>query len=438
MSKVPGSPQMRKAYQFLVEAENNSTLFSIEDLATASGWTLGTAISTRSKKLKDLLKRENDNYKCVGISRYSEDSFCRLCSQTSTLAKDPEKPPLGPEVEGLIIKAREAALAAVQHYNNPTSIFRSGNYIILMVIAFTSLFHAIFKRDKVNFEDATRKTKNGKPYLWDAERSVNYYATYYKTKIVKSELAAIVKNLELMVPIRNDIEHQFMPELDHFIVGHCQAMLMNFERILIEEFTNYYTLNTSLSLALQFSTQRSVDVANSLKRFQSDEFQELRKEITRFHASLPLDIYTNPSFAFKVYLIPKIGNHPNSSDVAIEFVPLHKIDPLKVAELENSIIAIKEEKVEVLKDTGKTHPYLQSEVVDKLQKSLGKKIVNRYDVQSIIKVFDIKSKPEFFYQSSFRTALGQYSEGFINWIILQFTNNPDFFIETRTKSKVLN
>ena len=43
-------------------------------------------------------------------------------------------------------KARDAALAAVEIYNKPAIDFRAGNYIVLMVIAWTALFHAIFYR----------------------------------------------------------------------------------------------------------------------------------------------------------------------------------------------------------------------------------------------------------------------------------------------------
>ena len=41
-------------------------------------------------------------------------------------------------------KARDSALLAVEVYNKPAVSFKSSGYITLMVIAWTSLFHAIF------------------------------------------------------------------------------------------------------------------------------------------------------------------------------------------------------------------------------------------------------------------------------------------------------
>ena len=43
-------------------------------------------------------------------------------------------------------KARDSALLAVEVYNKPAVKFKSGGYITLMIIAWTSLFHAIFFR----------------------------------------------------------------------------------------------------------------------------------------------------------------------------------------------------------------------------------------------------------------------------------------------------
>ena len=53
------------------------------------------------------------------------------------------------EVKAALTKAQESALLAVETYNRPGTVFRSGAYIVLMVIAWTALFHAIFLRIRV-------------------------------------------------------------------------------------------------------------------------------------------------------------------------------------------------------------------------------------------------------------------------------------------------
>ncbi|HAT9134939.1 TPA: DUF3644 domain-containing protein, partial [Legionella pneumophila subsp. pneumophila] len=45
----------------------------------------------------------------------------------------------------LIKKSQEAALAAIQLYNNPLITFKSESFIVLMNIAWTYLLHAYFR-----------------------------------------------------------------------------------------------------------------------------------------------------------------------------------------------------------------------------------------------------------------------------------------------------
>ena len=49
-------------------------------------------------------------------------------------------------VKSSLEKACDSALLAVEVYNKPAVKFKSGGYIALMIIAWTSLFHAIFFR----------------------------------------------------------------------------------------------------------------------------------------------------------------------------------------------------------------------------------------------------------------------------------------------------
>jgi hypothetical protein len=48
------------------------------------------------------------------------------------------------KVKEHIEKARDSAILAVEIYNKPAVKFKSGGYISLMVIAWSSLFHAVF------------------------------------------------------------------------------------------------------------------------------------------------------------------------------------------------------------------------------------------------------------------------------------------------------
>lgn len=51
----------------------------------------------------------------------------------------------------LLRKSREAALAAVQIFNNPNITFKSESYVVLMIIAWTYLLHAYFRHQKIDY-----------------------------------------------------------------------------------------------------------------------------------------------------------------------------------------------------------------------------------------------------------------------------------------------
>ncbi len=51
----------------------------------------------------------------------------------------------------LIHKSREAALAAVQIFNNPQITFKSEMFIVLMNIAWTYMLHAFYRKHGVEY-----------------------------------------------------------------------------------------------------------------------------------------------------------------------------------------------------------------------------------------------------------------------------------------------
>lgn len=53
---------------------------------------------------------------------------------------------VGKNLRPYLNKARDSALLAVEVYNKPAISFKSVAYVALMVIAWTSLLHAIFLR----------------------------------------------------------------------------------------------------------------------------------------------------------------------------------------------------------------------------------------------------------------------------------------------------
>lgn len=51
----------------------------------------------------------------------------------------------------LIEKAKESALAAVKIYNDPLIKFKSESFIVLMIIAWTYLLHAYYRKKGIDY-----------------------------------------------------------------------------------------------------------------------------------------------------------------------------------------------------------------------------------------------------------------------------------------------
>jgi hypothetical protein len=128
-------------------------------------------------------------------------------------------PKLPNKVKQHLEKARSSALSAVENYNKPGIAFRTRTYTILMVIACTAIFHAIFYRRGMKPWYVKRGTGKGirykriegEPKHWElGECLINYYGGNNPPE---------KKNLEFMIRLRNKIEHRNHPELDPALYG---------------------------------------------------------------------------------------------------------------------------------------------------------------------------------------------------------------------------
>ena len=108
----------------------------------------------------------------------------------------------------LLAKSREAALSAVQTFNNPLTQFKSEAFIVLMIIAWTYLLHAHYRHEGVEYRYYTRhgqrrrfdRTRRGSYKYWDLERCLN------------DERCPVDghtrNNLKFLIGLRHEIEHQ--------------------------------------------------------------------------------------------------------------------------------------------------------------------------------------------------------------------------------------
>ncbi len=231
-------------------------------------------------------------------------------------------------------KARDSALLAVEVYNKPAVSFKSSAYITLMVIAWTALFHAVFFKRK---SKPYYKELNGRFIRVDGEAKRWELAECLKRYYESDTGNPVRKNLEFFIPLRNKIEHRSLPELDSSIFGECQAMLLNFDECMEQEFGAKWCIRQCLSFALQMYPT-SENLVQAVERNRAAH--AAAEFVQQYRSSLDSGVYASGKYAFKAFLI-QVGNHPSQDALAIRFINYDKLTEQEKAEVDRLAVALK-------------------------------------------------------------------------------------------------
>jgi hypothetical protein len=245
-------------------------------------------------------------------------------------------------------KCKAAAVAAVDAYNRPGPRFRTAHFIVLIVIAWCALFHAVFyKRGKRPWYQKAGKSAKGTRYIkiegepkhWDLSECV---AQYFRDRTTPER-----KNLEFLIGLRNKIEHRHLPELDPALYGECQAALLNLEDLLVQEFGPKWALAEDLQVALQFSSIMPDEKRKALKTLASSQAKSVRDYVEKFRGSLPAATLNSMKYSFSVFLVPRVANRESSADVAVQFVKVDEANPDELDRLDKLNVLIREKHIPI-------------------------------------------------------------------------------------------
>ena len=388
--------KISKSYRFFIEKGLQGTPFTIQELIESTGWSISTVRTYFSKKWDKFITPKDGAYIVNGIDKFSEIEYSRMMSQANKNSQDPFKPELEIDTERNVVKAYESAMLAIDIYNRPATLFKSEGYIVMMIIAWTALFHAIFQKNgvKYNYVDDTGNDeyRDGDLHAWELSKCLREY--------FKSDNAASRKNLEFFIGLRNKIEHRFVPKLDVAIGGECQALLLNFDELITKEFGNYYALRESLAFPLQTSTVKEDGKMQVIKRFQGSQYDEVMDYIDVFREDLDDKIWADSKYSFRVYLIPRIVNSDRTSDLAIEFVKFDSSKEEDMEVLRKQTALIKDRVIQVA-NQGKFKP---SAVIKEVRARLGKPFSMHNHIQAF-KCYNVR--PD---STSCKTKYCQYDE----------------------------
>lgn len=269
-------------------------------------------------------------------------------------------------------KARSAAIAAVEVYNRPGPRFRAAQYLVMIVIAWTALFHAIFyrrgrrpwyRKKTSGAGTGVRYIKvDGEPKHWELAQC---FKEYYQDRNPPER-----KNLEFLLGLRNKIEHRHLPELDASLYGECQAALLNFEELIVTDFGQKHALTEQLAISLQFSKTIPAEKRKAARILASGTAKTVREYVERFRGGLPSSVLNSMKYSFNVFLVPKVANRQSAADAAVEFVHANEASEEELARLEKLNVLIREKHIPI----ANLDLYRPGQVVEELKGRLSYRI----------------------------------------------------------------
>ncbi|RIQ21054.1 DUF3644 domain-containing protein [Jiangella rhizosphaerae] len=258
--------------------------------------------------------------------------------------------------------SKAEARLAVDLYNRSSQERQFEAFVVHMCMAWLKLLQAIYESQ--NLDIYARNKANRRMRTADGD---------WVTKPLSAILAEYMsndqdprrRNVEFFIGLRNKIEHRYDRDIASLVAGRTQALLLNFETVLVENFGSDEALSDQLRFPLFLSTITD-DAVKAIKGVRSRIPRTILDYVQDFDARLDPELVAHQAYEFRIYLLPQTG--PKSeADAAISFVRLEDMDPAQ-ADVMNQMQAIIREKQVPVADLGTRLP---TDVVRAVNEALG-------------------------------------------------------------------
>lgn len=218
--------------------------------------------------------------------------------------------------EAQLQHARNAALAALRVWNDPSATFRTGSFSLLFVTAWNSLTIAILQKRQQEWRVLDDK---GNPTLFDGLEKSRDTLDLIAQAFPEQGHHGLRENVYDWVQIRNSVAHRHLPALDAAIIPQAQAGLLNFETAISDTFGEDFLIADQLTVPLQLSGFRDPGVLSSLKRLQASLPLEVQAILSRAEKEAP-KLLEDPTYMLRVAFIPAVPTSGRRPDAVAYFL----------------------------------------------------------------------------------------------------------------------
>ena len=318
----------------------------------------------------------------------------------------------------LLDASMEAYILALETINRLSITYRVEAFTYLICNAWELLLKAKIIGDTGNPKTIFYKTRRG-----ESKRSWSLSDCLMKVFVHENDPSR--RNLELVEKLRDDATHLVIRQVPHDVMALFQACVVNYHNRLSEWFglSLSQRVNVGMMAIVYDLGPDQLDLSSRVLRRKLGRDTALY--LARFQTKLREEFIAlgqSPEFSIGIGYKLALTKKPGEGDIILTKGEVGKTVGI----------------VEVPKDPSSTHPYRRTELVTQVKAALeGETTVTTYDITCIVSVYSIKKRPENYYKGRVEGSPGQYSNGFVEWIVNQYHNDPSFFRKAREKAKLL-
>ncbi len=316
----------------------------------------------------------------------------------------------------LLENSADAYVMALETINRLSIKYRVEAFAYLICNAWELMLKAKIIEDAGNKKFIYYKKKRGEP-----RRSLSLRDCL--NKVFPNRNDPTRRNVELVADLRDEATHLIISQVPKDVLALFQACVLNYHNRLCE----WWGVSLSDRFPVGMMTvvydlsPDGADPNNAVLRRKwgkdtAKYLVEFQEEVRREHESLGSPSEFSIDIDYRLVLTKK----PRDADISLTVGP------------DGETLG----KVEIPKDSGKTHPYRQTELIEQVKSALGDEVTfNPHDVQCILKVHQVQKRLELYYQSEVKNSPKQYSHQLVDWIVERYKQDKEFFEKTRQKSK---
>jgi hypothetical protein len=111
------------------------------------------------------------------------------------------------------------------------------------------------------------------------------------------------------------------------VASEAQAMLLNFENLLAEQFGEQAALGDRLCIPLQLAGFRNRGALNSLRAAQAQLPTDVQAFLAQHREEVPDEVLRSPEYALQIFFVPIAANRERSADALVQFVRPGELAP---------------------------------------------------------------------------------------------------------------